>query len=363
MADDKRSAQVEERMSSLQNSHAALRETSEQHSALLADVLQRLDQLRAAYKEPDGSSVNSKGPMGNSFGTDGGIHTRTMKLDFPRFDESNPSGWLFKAKQYFAYHNALPEQWLTIASLNMEGDALKWYQWYINYKPEASWKEFVDAMDARFALTRSEDFAGKLSKLRQTSTVLEYQKEFQKLSNRVKGLSEKYLISVYLSGLKDEIRIGVQKLRPPTLPEAFTLSQLQEEEVSVKLKMLRSEVGRPRFSTHFNDAKPSVSTVLEIKRLTPSEARERRAKGLCYKCDEQFVPGHRCKNQKFFWIEGLLDDAEDDDDHQPSTQDVSKEEEAAPQISLHAIAGLRATQTMCISGGPPPDELVLSSAI
>ena len=82
----------------------------------------------------------------------------------------------------------------------------------------------MDAMDARFGLTRSEDFTGKLSKLRQTSTVLEYQKEFQKLSNRVKGLSEEYLNSVYLSGLKDEIRIGVQKLQPPTL----TLARLQE---------------------------------------------------------------------------------------------------------------------------------------
>lgn len=76
-------------------------------------------------------------------------------------------------------------------------------------------------MDACFGPRQNEDFAGKLSKLRQTSSVIEYQKEFQMLSNRVKGLTEEYLISPYLSGLRDDIRIGVQKLNPINRPDAF----------------------------------------------------------------------------------------------------------------------------------------------
>lgn len=78
-------------------------------------------------------------------------------------------------------------------------------------------------MDARFGAPRSEDFAEQLSKLRQSTTVFEYQKEFQRLSDRVKGLSEEYLISLCISGLKDDIRVGVQKLKPNNLPETFSL--------------------------------------------------------------------------------------------------------------------------------------------
>ncbi|KAJ8627682.1 hypothetical protein MRB53_020989 [Persea americana] len=103
MVDNTCSAQLEERMQNLQASHAALQETSEQHGALLVEVLQRLNEMRDSQKEQEGSSGHSRGP-GPFFGNNGGIHTRSMKLEFPRFNGKHLSGWLFKAKQYFAYH-------------------------------------------------------------------------------------------------------------------------------------------------------------------------------------------------------------------------------------------------------------------
>lgn len=133
MVDNTRSAQLEERMRNLQASHAALQETSEQHGALLAEVLQRLNEMRDSQKEQEGSSGHSRGPA-PFFGNNGGIHTRSMKLEFPRFNGKHLSGWLFKAKQYFAYHQVPEAQWLIVASLNIEGDALEWYQWSIDYQ-------------------------------------------------------------------------------------------------------------------------------------------------------------------------------------------------------------------------------------
>ncbi|KAJ8639883.1 hypothetical protein MRB53_016577 [Persea americana] len=210
-------------------------------------ILQRVNELRTVLQEKDDQAKQHRGPTGPSFGYTGGIQTRTMKLDFPHFDGTNPSGWLFKAKQYFAYHQVPVEQWLTIASLNMNADALEWYQWYMEYKPKASWEDFVAAMDSRFGPPRSEDYAGKLSKLRQTSTVIQYQQEFQRLSNRVRGLSEAYLISLYLSGLRDEIRIGVHKMNPSSLPDAFSLARLQEEEANLRRRVWRPEA----YAIHF----------------------------------------------------------------------------------------------------------------
>ena len=125
----------------------------------------------------------------------------------------------------------------------MEGDALEWYRWYIDYQPQATWEQFVEAMDAHFGPGRSEDFASKLSKLRQTSYVIENKKEFQMLSNKVKRLTEEYLISLYLSGLRDDIRIGVQNLNPINLPDAFSLAWMQEEEANLRRKMVRPEMG------------------------------------------------------------------------------------------------------------------------
>lgn len=36
----------------------------------------------------------------------GGFHTG-VRLEFPHFDGDNPSSWIFKASQYFDYHQAL----------------------------------------------------------------------------------------------------------------------------------------------------------------------------------------------------------------------------------------------------------------
>lgn len=198
---------------------------------------------------------------------------------------------------------------------------------------------------------RSENFAGKLSKLRQLSTVLDYQREFQRLSNRVKGLSESYLISLYLSGLRDDIRVGAQKLNPTNLPDAFNFARLQEEESSLWRKWVWTENGKPNMGVVTNEPRPSVPA---IKKLTPNEARERRERGLCYHCDERYTPNHHCKTQNLFWVEGLLQGGDDDGlllaPCAPLEHNEMLEEEAPPQISLHAIAGTRAPQTMRVSG-------------
>lgn len=63
---------------------------------------------------------------------------------------------------------------------------------------------------------------------------------------------------------------------------------------------------------------------------------ERRAKGLCYNYDEQFISGHYCK--RLFWLEVLS----------PEEQDDAVEEPAEPEIFLHALTGFKNGQTMQI---------------
>lgn len=60
---------------------------------------------------------------------------------------------------------------------------------------------------------------------------------------------------------------------------------------------------------------------------------EQRAKGLCFNCGELYTLDHHCK--RLFWLEGL-----EDSDEQDHTEGV--------EISLNAIAGTHASQTMRI---------------
>ncbi|KAL4187831.1 hypothetical protein AMTRI_Chr09g40750 [Amborella trichopoda] len=74
---------------------------------------------------------------------------------------------------------------------------------------------------------------------------------------------------------------------------------------------------------------------------------ERRDKGLCFNCNEKFVLGHCCK--KLFLIEGCYEE-EDDYDKLGLEEDVLDEFHELPEISLHAIYGLRVPETMRVKG-------------
>ena len=40
-----------------------------------------------------------------------------------------------------------------------------------------------------------------------------------------------------------------------------------------------------------------------VKRLSSAEQAKRRSKGLCFNCDEQFKPGHRCKQSQLLLLD------------------------------------------------------------
>ena len=66
----------------------------------LEDLLLRvanLEQTSTNTHSPSSSSANPSPANTNN--------PQKMKLDVPRFDGSDPSGWIFKIQQFFAYHS------------------------------------------------------------------------------------------------------------------------------------------------------------------------------------------------------------------------------------------------------------------
>lgn len=74
-----------------------------------------------------------------------------------------------------------------------------------------------------------EDPTRMLAKLQQTGSIQEYQEQFKKLANRTEGLNEAFMVSCFIAGLKEDVRLGVQMFKPSSLFAATSLARLQEE--------------------------------------------------------------------------------------------------------------------------------------
>ncbi|CAL5444953.1 unnamed protein product [Camellia sinensis] len=265
-----------------------------------------------------------------------------LKLSFPKFNGDDPTGWIFKAEQYFDFKSVAPDQQVQLASFHLEGIALQWLRWLTNFRGPLTWNELTKALLLRFGPTDYEDPSKALTRLKQTSTVATYQEAFEMLSHRVDGLPENYLIGCFIAGLRDDIRLDVKLKQPRTLADTIGAARLIEERNALQKKgnsSFRPQVAAFTPRSFPNNTvgvlgPPPTSKVgqtlanapVPIRRITSQEARERREKGLCYYCDEKFNPGHCCQRPKPDMIELL------------------------PEISFHAIAGTTHPQTFRVVG-------------
>ena len=87
---------------------------------------------------------------------------------------------------------------------------------------------------------------------------------------------------------------------------------------------------RPPFNNSMVNPNPRPSRPIRTREMD-----ERRAKGLCFWCDEKFVPGHRCKNRKLY----SLCIIEDEEENSEETLETRNEEDLNPHLSLHVLQG------------------------
>lgn len=90
----------------------------------------------------------------------------------------------------------------------------------------STWEDFVSALKTRFGPSEYKDPVWAFTKLKQVGTVEEYYSQFEALSNRIKGLTEEFKISTFISGLRDDLRIMVTMVKPLSLSATFRLAKL-----------------------------------------------------------------------------------------------------------------------------------------
>eukprot|EP00252_Welwitschia_mirabilis_P002413 TRINITY_DN1235_c2_g1_i1.p1 TRINITY_DN1235_c2_g1~~TRINITY_DN1235_c2_g1_i1.p1 ORF type:complete len:211 (+),score=26.64 TRINITY_DN1235_c2_g1_i1:150-782(+) len=136
------------------------------------------------------------GPAYNT-GNRSTIQPQITHLEFPRFNGEDPDGWIYRGEQFFRFNLTPEPQKVPLASFHLEKEALQWYQWLEKYQGVISWKEFVEGLCTRFGPNMYEDYTGELTKLRQTSTVRDYQSRFEQLANRTLGLTEDFFCELF----------------------------------------------------------------------------------------------------------------------------------------------------------------------
>jgi hypothetical protein len=193
---------------------------------LIHEALESLTQKNNSNESFHGASSSAKPPF----------QVRYVKLDFPRFDGKNVLNWIFKAEQFFDYHNTSDVDQLVIASVHLDHDVVPWFQMIQRSHPFRSWHEFTRAIEMDFGPPAYDCPRATLFKLTQTSSVSDYYHEFNALANRVYGVSNEAFLDCILSGIQSEIRRDVLALSPVSLTKAFALAKLFEEKYIVQPK-------------------------------------------------------------------------------------------------------------------------------
>lgn len=68
-------------------------------------------------------------------------------------------------------------------------------------------------------------------RVKQDGSLWDYQKEFEKLGNRVQGWMQKELMGTFMGGLKPEIAENIRMFNPNSLKKAISLARIWDEQI------------------------------------------------------------------------------------------------------------------------------------
>ncbi|XP_074328452.1 uncharacterized protein LOC141666362 [Apium graveolens] len=332
--------------------------------------------LRSFVDEEGGSGVGSGRFVDDGIGSGhGGV---------------NPDGWILRAERYFKFYRLTEEEQVEAAVVSLDGDALLWYQWEHGRRPIHRWEELKGMLLRQFRPTSAGSLHEQWLDHYQTTDVVEYRRRFIELMAPLGSIPEEIAKGQYLAGLKDDVKAEVRLLGPRSLDHAMDLSVKVEEKLRAGPNVKRagsfmsSHSGSSNFSsfksqnmsvspstrtssivshtssspsmtpTHTSSTFPVAKPIGAVRKLSDKELQAKRAKGECFRCDEKWSAGHRCKNRELSVI--LLHGDEGDDEISdifegvPVTDEIPECETVRPEISLNSVVGITNPKTMKMLG-------------
>lgn len=237
--------------------------------------------------------------------------SRWSRIEFLRLAGEDLKSWLVKIEQFFSMEIIPMDERIGVGALQLEGAAIQCnlsFMKYRQYIQHATWNEYVMALVERFS-TDFDDPMKEIKKIKHLGSVKEYQDVFKRNLTRV-TLSQENSISCFIGGLKPELNIVVKISNPTTLSQVCKAVIMQEAYLSATRQTT------PGQSTYMNPPKKYMEPMsydrpilpnhnigkVHRRRLCPEEMNERRAKGLCFFCDEIYIACHKCKNAKQLYL-------------------------------------------------------------
>lgn len=114
------------------------------------------------------------------------VATKTLKLNFPRFNGKNPRHWLRKCTRYVAYNSMSDYDKISLVAMNLDGAADHWFVDYIDGKQNLTWNEFTKLIMERFMNLTGGSLVAQFHKLRQITSIQAYITEFEEIKALMK---------------------------------------------------------------------------------------------------------------------------------------------------------------------------------
>ncbi|XP_010513588.1 PREDICTED: uncharacterized protein LOC104789613 [Camelina sativa] len=340
----------------------AIAEQNRKLDQSLAEMFQMIKMI-PAQQAPSGSKPHGKGPVeasstpdsygesyeqnrGGGFQGPGHYHgvTRLGKVDFPRFDGECFTGWLSKVDDYFALDFTPNESKVRMAAMHFDGHAAVWHQ-ALSQTPLGrnvlhDWGSYKLLLRERFADVL-EDPIAELKHLQETEGIVDYQQKFDLIRTRV-TLSEEYLVSAFLAGLRLDMLMHIRMFQPQSVRQCLVLGRLYEK-AHPRTKGLTS--GSSHIKT-FNGGNASVNT--KSYSQNRKEVTQEQSKFTSPKSARKFLSQEEMSERRVFMIE--VEEEEDTEGEEVINLNDELEEKDMPQVSISAVAGITDYRTLKVRG-------------
>ncbi|KAG7585117.1 Retrotransposon gag domain [Arabidopsis thaliana x Arabidopsis arenosa] len=309
--------------------------------------------------------------------------TRLGKIDFPRFHGDDVMEWLFKAEQFFEMDFTPDEMKVRMSSVHFDGVAGKWHQSLFQSDLGRNllhdWSKYKELLIERFAEVHDDPIA-ELKQLQETDGIKAYHEKFELIRMRV-TLSEDYLVSAYLAGLRTDTQMHLRMFEPHTVRQCYSLGRLYEKAhptqggVTGWSGVKGQGGGNTQWAGRGSGANSQNKNLLTYKsdkdlKVTPytggnkgkemssqprkflsnEEMNRRRSLGLCYYCDEKYTPEHFLTHKKpqLYYLDA--DEAGEVEVHGEEAMLDEEETGVVAKISVNAISGIDDYSTMRVKG-------------
>jgi hypothetical protein len=302
------------------------------------------------------------------------------KVPFPPFDGENPRLWITRSEDYFDLCNVDPSAWIRVSTMHFTGPASRWLQSLGPRFRFFPWAEFTKLLLERFGRDQHDALIRQLFHIKQSTTIAAYIEQFSGIVDQLLAYEShtdpRFYTMRFIDGLKDHIKSAVLLQRPSTLDTACALAQLQEE-VSEPgradhRKFISTSSTRPAYSPLPLPRPPQPEALVadsgKLNSLPRSRQMDdklaslkayRRARGLCDRCAEKWVPGHRCApTVQLHALEELWELIEDKSSTNEVDTGLSPPGELL-SLSLSAVSGIPSRRTIQFSGECQGHPIVL----